>query len=75
MCIRDSIEGAQDAVKEAICEKSRQATADGHRVGIIATDETMEAYRQNSNAASIKSVGRDVYKRQSEYCISVGCFF
>ena len=51
------IEGAQDAVKEAICEKSRQATADGHRVGIIATDETMEAYRQNSNAASIKSVG------------------
>ena len=48
------IEGAQDAVKEAICEKSRQATADGHRVGIIATDETMEAYRQNSNAASIK---------------------
>ena len=26
------IEGAQDAVKEAICEKSRQATADGHRV-------------------------------------------
>ena len=51
------IEGAQDAVKKAICEKSRQATADGHRVGIIATDETMEAYRQNSNAASIKSVG------------------
>ncbi len=51
------IEGAQDAVKEAICEKSRQAAADGHRVGIIATDETMEAYRQNSNAASIKSVG------------------
>ena len=51
------IEGAQDAVKEAICEKSRQATADGHRVGIIATDEPMEAYRQNSNAASIKSVG------------------
>lgn len=40
------IEGAQDAVKEAICEKSRQTTADGHRVGIIATDETMEAYRQ-----------------------------
>ena len=51
------IEGAQDAVKKAICEKSRQATADRHRVGIIATDETMEAYRQNSNAASIKSVG------------------
>ena len=50
-------EQAQDAVKEAICEKSRQAAADGHRVGIIATDETMEAYRQNSNAASIKSVG------------------
>ena len=51
------IEGVQDAVKEAICEKSRQAAAEGHRVGIIATDETMEAYRQNSNAASIKSVG------------------
>ena len=29
------IEGAQDAVKEAICEKSRQATADGHRVGTV----------------------------------------
>ena len=49
------IEGAQDAVKEAICEKSRQATADGHRVGIIATDETMEP--------TVKTAMRRVSKR------------
>lgn len=51
------VEGETETVVRGICEKSRAAKARGERVGIIATDETLESYRKASGADSIKSVG------------------
>ena len=52
------VEGFSDAVTEAICKKSCKAKADGEKVGIIATDETVSRYEADSRADSIKSVGK-----------------
>lgn len=51
------VEGSQETVTEQICQESRQAKADGKKVGIIATDETVSRYKKESMADSIKSVG------------------
>ena len=67
------IEGAQDAVKEAICEKSRQATADGHRVGIIATDETMEATVKTAMRRVSKALGAVWTKQRSAEAFTGFC--
>lgn len=70
------IEGAPRAVMDAICERSRRAVENGEKVGIIATDETVERYRTDSRADSIKSVGaradeeavgRSLYRILREY--------
>lgn len=61
---------------DAICERSRRAVENGEKVGIIATDETVERYRTDSRADSIKSVGaradeeavgRSLYRILREY--------
>ena len=67
------IEGAQDAVKEAICEKSRQATADGHRVGIIATDETMEPTVKTAMRRVSKALGAVWTKQRSAEAFTGFC--
>ncbi len=51
------IEGEPSDVRNFICEKSRTACRSGEKVGIIATDETVEYYRAESRAQSVKSVG------------------
>ena len=51
------VEGERDAVVFAICEKCNAAKEKGERVGVIATDETAEAYRKGCRADSVKSVG------------------
>lgn len=51
------IEGAPEAVKNAVCQKSLKAKRDGEKVGIIATDETFAFYEESSRADSVKSVG------------------
>ena len=51
------VEGERETVISAICEKCDAAKARGERVGVIATDETADAYRQGCRADSVKSVG------------------
>lgn len=51
------IEGEAPAVADFICAKSREACQAGEKVGVIATDETVDRYRADSMAGSIKSVG------------------
>lgn len=51
------VEGECRDVARTICERSRAAKAEGERVGIIATDETLAHYLADSLADSIKSVG------------------
>lgn len=51
------IEGSSAAVAQAICQRSLAAKAAGQKVGIIATDETLQKYQEGSGADSIKSVG------------------
>lgn len=51
------VEGRPDRVAEEICAGSRKAKKEGARVGILATDESLEKYRAESAADSIKSVG------------------
>lgn len=51
------IEGSAQHVTDAICRLSSEAKRAGEKVGIIATDETVGAYRADSGADSIKSVG------------------
>lgn len=70
------IEGEPEAVAESICRKSRDAKDGGARVGIIATDETLNRYLADSGADSIKSagsrsdqaaVGRNLYRILREF--------
>ena len=51
------IEGSSAAVAQAICQRSLAAKTAGQKVGIIATDETLQKYQEGSGADSIKSVG------------------
>ena len=51
------VEGERDAVVFAISKKCNAAKEKGERVGVIATDETAEAYRNGCRADSVKSVG------------------
>ncbi len=70
------IEGAQDAVKEAICEKSRQATADGrprgyHRNGrddgSLPSKQQCGEYQKRWGRLDEAAVGRSLYRILREF--------